>query len=352
MKFEFTAEHESLRNLLADLCRNQSHPRALYDTDSRIDRGLWNALASAGLLGVGVAEGYEGGGGGPVEQVLVAEELGRAVGAVPFGEHTTAAETIALLGSDEQCKRILVPLVRGEKVAGIAVDHRHNVAAVQPRRDGARWRLDGRIPLIPNAAAATVLVLPALVDDQVRWFVTEAAHIVGLSTVDRTRPAAAAELVGAEAELLSADGPNRRPGQLLLALAAAESAGVAAAALDMTARYTRERRQFGLPIGTFQAVKHRLADMLVAVENSRSAVYGAAWTLAEGAPADRAVALAQAVATADAVSVAGDAVQLHGGIGVTWECDLHLFLRRAKALEQTYGPPSWHRRRIAASLLD
>lgn len=352
MKFEFTAEHDALRTLVADLCRDRGRPRALYDTDSRIDRGLWNALSAAGLLGIGLAEAHGGGGAGPVEQVLVAEELGRAVGAVPFSEHAAATETIALLGSDEQREQFLGPLVRGETIAGIVVGADHHLAAVHPHRDGARWRLDGRIPLIPNASAATVLVLPALVDDQMHWFVTEAADVVGLPTVDRTRPAAAAELNGADAELLSEDRPNARPGQLLLVLAAAEAAGAAAAALDMTSRYTVERHQFGLPIGTFQAVKHRLADMLVGVENSRSAVYGAAWALAEDADADRAVALAQAVATDHAVSVAGDAVQLHGGIGVTWECDLHLYLRRAKALQHTYGSPSLHRRRIAANLLD
>lgn len=352
MKFEFTAEHDALRTLVADLCRDQGRPRALYDTDSRLDQGLWSALSAAGLLGVGLAETDGGGGAGPVEQVLVAEELGRAVGAVPFSEHTSAAETIALLGSAEQRERILGPLARGETVAGIVVGTDHHLAAVHPRRDGARWRLDGRIPLIPNGSAATLLVLPALVDDQMRWFVTDAADVVALPTVDRTRPAAAAELNGADAELLSAGRPNPRPGQLLLALAAAEAAGAAAEALDMTSRYTVERHQFGLPIGTFQAVKHRLADMLVGVENSRSAVYGAAWALAENADADRAVALAQAVATDHAVSVVGDAVQLHGGIGVTWECDLHLYLRRTKALQHTYGSPSLHRRRIAASLLE
>ncbi|MGV0714494.1 acyl-CoA dehydrogenase family protein [Mycolicibacterium sp. XJ662] len=352
MKFEFTAEHQALRNLIADLCREQSQPRAMYDTDARIDRGLWKALSRAGLLSIGLAEDYEGGAAGPVEQAIVAEELGRAVGGVPFSEHTAALDAITLFGSDEQRRRYLVPLGRGESVAGIVIGDRHHLAGVQPRQDGARWRFDGRIPLIPNASAADVLVLPALLDDRMCWFVTEAADITGLSTVDRTRPAAFAELDGADAELLCGVPASRRPVQLLLALAAAEAAGAAAAALDMTSRYTVERHQFGLPIGTFQAVKHRLADMLVAVENSRSAVYGAVWALAEGGHPDRAVALAQAVATDHAVAVAGDAVQLHGGIGVTWECDLHLYLRRAKVLQHTYGSPTLHRRRIAASLLD
>lgn len=351
MKFEFTGEHDALRDLLADVCGKQASTRTVYDTGSTIDTGLWDALRSAGLLGVGVPERYEGGGAGPVEQVLIAEELGRVVGAVPFSEHTAAAEAVMLLGSHEQRGRLLPALTRGDAVAGIVLAEPAALAAVEATRDGSRWRLDGRMPLIPNAGAATVLVVPALVDEQVSWFVTETADISVLPTVDRSRPAAAAEFSGADAEALEGGPLGERPRDLLLTLAAAEATGAASTALDTTARYTTERHQFGLPIGTFQAVKHRLADMLVAVENCRSAVYGAGWELIESDRPGRAVALAQAVATANAVTVISDAVQLHGGIGVTWECDLHLLLRRAKALEATYGSPGTHRARIAAGLL-
>ncbi len=351
MKFEFTDEHEALRSLVADVCARQSDPRACYDAGAVIDAGLWAALSEAGLSGIGVPEAYEGGGAGAVEQVLVAEELAGAAGAIPFSEHAAAAEAIAMLGADDQRKRLLIPIARGETVAGIVLPDPANLVAVAARRDGPKWRLDGRIVLIPNAAAASILVIPAVVDEKVRWFVTDAAQLRALPTVDRTRQAAAAELSGTDAEVLSGAQTTSRPGELLSTLAAAEAVGAAAKALDTTARYTTERQQFGRPIGTFQAVKHRLADMLVAVENSRSAVYGAAWSLAEGEAASRAVWLAQAVATGNAVKVVSDAIQLHGGIGVTWECDLHLFLRRAKALEVTYGTPAAHRARIAASLL-
>jgi len=352
MKFEFTEEHEALRSLIAEVCERDAEPRACYDREARIDSRLWDALCGAGVVGVGAPEAYEGGGAGPVEQVIIAEELGRAVGAVPFSEHSAATETVALLGSDDQRKRLLIPLARGEAVAGVALPTSANLDALEARRDGTRWRLDGRLPLIPNAGAATMLVVPAWVDTEVRWFVTEAAEIAALPTVDRTRPAAAAEFGDSDAELLSDADAGERTAELLMMLAAAEAAGAAATALYTTAGYTTERHQFGLPVGTFQAVKHRLADMLVAVENSRSAVYGAAWALAERDRAGRAVWLAQAVATANAVTVVSDAIQLHGGIGVTWECDLHLYLRRAKALEATYGSPSAHRQRIARSLLD
>ena len=352
MKFEFSEEHEALRSLVAEVCDREANPRNCYDSPAVIDSRLWSALCGAGVIGLGAPEAYEGGGAGAVEQVIVAEELGRAVAAIPFGEHVAAAETIALLASDDQRKRLLIPLARGESVAGIVLPTAANLNAVQARRDGTQWRIDGRVALIPNAAAAAVLVVPAHVDEQLRWFVTEAAQVVGLPTVDRTRPAAAAEFGGADAELLCGAEITARPGELLMTLAAAEAAGAAASALHTTARYTTERHQFGLPIGTFQAVKHRLADMLVAVENSRSAVYGAAWALTESDRAARSVWLAQAVATGNAVTVVSDAIQLHGGIGVTWECDLHLYLRRAKALEVTYGSPSTHRARIAQSLLD
>lgn len=352
MKFEFTAEHVVLQNVLADLTAREADARKVYNTDAVIDTALWTAVRDAGLLGVGAPEAYEGGGGGPVEQVFIAEALGRVVGAIPFSEHTAAAQTIAAFGTEDQCKRFLIPLVRGDSIAGITLPRPTNVAAVEAKPDGSGWRLEGRLPLVPNAAAATVLAVPARSDGEVRWFVTETADISALPTVDRTRPGATVEFSGAEAVLLSGSPAGPRPEDLLLTLAAAEAAGAASTALDSTARYATERQQFGLPIGTFQAVKHRLADMLVAVENSRSAVYGAAWALAEGGRVPRSVALAQAVATGNAVVVISDAVQLHGGIGVTWECDLHLFLRRAKALEVTYGSPAQHRSDIAAALLD
>lgn len=351
MKFEFTDEHEALRSLIAEVCQREAQPRVCYDEQSVFDAHLWSALCGAGVVGVGISERYEGGAAGPVEQVIIAEELGRTVAAVPFSEHSAAAEIVVQQGSDDQRKRLLIPMARGETIAGIVLPTPANLNAVQASREGGRWRLNGHLPLVPNGAAATVLLLPACVDGRTRWFATERAQITALPTVDRTRPAAVAEFGDADAELLSGTKTSERPGELLMTLAAAEAAGAAATALDATARYTVDRHQFGLPIGTFQAVKHRLADMLVAVENARSAVYGAAWALAESDRTASAVWLAQAVATENAVSVVSDAIQLHGGIGVTWECDLHMYLRRAKALELTHGSPPSHRERIAQSLL-
>ena len=351
MKFEFSEEHEALRELVGDICARTATSRACYDGDRGLDHQLWSALCAAGMAGIGVPETWEGGGGGPVEQAIVAEELGRIVAGVPFSEHAAAADAVMRLGSDEQRTRFLLPLARGHSLAGIVLAQPATLATVTAHRDGAQWRLRGHLPLVPNAAAASVLVVPALVEQHVRWFVTDTAHITALPTVDRTRPAAAVDFADTAADLLAGGEATPRHRELLLTLAAAEAAGAASTALHTTARYTTERHQFGLPIGTFQAVKHRLADMLVAVENARSAVYGAAWTLADEQPAERAAALAQAVATENGVTVVSAAIQLHGGIGVTWECDLHLYLRRVKALEMTYGPPTTHRAIIADTLL-
>lgn len=356
VQFEFTEEQDALRSLVREVCEQHGDPRRCYDEDSRdvhIDAQLWGALSAAGIPGLGVSSEFDGGDAGVVELVLAAEELGRTVSAVPFSEHAAAADVVQRFGDDEQRKRHLMPIARGEIVAGIAGPQPATDAGVTAQRDGARWRLQGQLRLIPNAAAAQSMVLVAQVDGVPRWFlVGDGLQIDPLPTVDRTRPAGSVTFDGVPAELLGGGGEPARVPELLMTLAAAEAAGAASQALDVTAQYATERKQFGLPIGTFQAVKHRLADMLVEVENSRSAVFGAAWALADGGDATLAVAMAQAVATANVVDVAGAAIQLHGGIGVTWESDLHLYLRRAKALQATYGSPAFHRAAIAAELLD
>lgn len=353
MKFEFTEEQDALRALVRDICDEHGDPRRCYDGDAVIDSELWTTLCAAGIPGIGVASDFDGGDAGPVELVLVAEELGRCVSAVPFSEHAAAADALQRLGDYEQRKRHLVPVARGEIVATIVSVEAAAGSGVSARRDGARWRMQGRLPLMPNAAAAQLIVLAADVDGATRWFVvSEGPEVTPLPTVDRTRPAGGVELDDVSAELLAGEGSPAHSTQLLATMAAAEAAGAAGRALDKTAQYARERNQFGLPIGTFQAVKHRLADMLVDVENARSAVYGAGWALSDLTEAPLPVAMAQAVATGNAVDVVGAAIQLHGGIGVTWESDLHLYLRRAKALQAIYGSPSAHRAEIAAALLD
>jgi hypothetical protein len=198
-----------------------------------------------------------------------------------------------------------------------------------------------------DCAGAEVLVLAD--GDQV--LLAPSAVVVPLPSVDRTRP-----LAECTWDELGVTSVASAPSVAVLrdrqrTLYAAEAVGVAAAALDQTAVYTRDRHQFGLPIGTFQAVKHRLSDMLVKVECARSAAYAAAWAIRDRADSTLPSHLAQAVATEAAIEVVSAAIQLHGGIGVTWEHDLHLHLRRAKSLELAHGSPGWHYDQIATALL-
>jgi alkylation response protein AidB-like acyl-CoA dehydrogenase len=181
MKFEFTGEHESLRTLVAEICSGGSHSRASYDGTTVIDSALWRTISSAGLTGVALPQDCEGGGAGPVELALIAEELGGHAAAVPFTEHALTGEAITTLGSEEQHERYLVPLARGATIGAIALPQRAN--CVMARREGAAYRLAGMLALVPNAAAADLVVLPAVLDDEVRWFVTESARISSLPTM-------------------------------------------------------------------------------------------------------------------------------------------------------------------------
>jgi len=209
--------------------------------------------------------------------------------------------------------------------------------------------VSGCLPAVYDAAGATCLVVqsgsgPVLVGG---------VEPEPLPSVDRTRPLSAVRVDDHPGRLLGGPGLLGELRRRQQTLYAAEAVGVAAWALEHTAAYTAQRVQFGRPVGTFQAVKHRLADMLVDVECARSAALSAAWAADAGDQVDAAMtaAMAQAVATAGAVRVVGAAIQLHGGIGVTWEHDLHLYLRRAKALELVAGRPDEHLAHIATTLL-
>lgn len=360
MQFGLSEEQRALDDAVRDVLAGHARPRGVYDDDAAaVDLDLWRRLCALGVPGLGVADEYDGSGAGPVELALVCERLGHAVAPVPVLGHVVAAEAIRLAADDAMAKEVLPELAAGTRRAtfvpqGAGIDPAPSVVAVAT---DASFVLSGTIPIAFDAIGADLLVIPAADGD---WYLVEAeaVSILPQPTLDRTRPAAVVELVEAPGMRLGEAGSGARIGPraiaLLRALEAAEAVGIAAWALEQSRDYALTREQFGLPIGTFQAVKHRLADMLVTVENARSASYGAAWALAAdpAGSASTEVAMAQAVATDGAVRVTSDAVQLHGGIGVTWENDLHLRLRRAKTLQLVHGSPSWHRAQVAAALLD
>lgn len=361
MEYGLSDEQRALCDAVADVLAAHADPRMAYTDDPVcLDESLWRRLCELGLPGLAVADRYDGSGAGPIELALVCEQMGYAVAPVPLVGHAVAAEAIAVAGDSEVARTWLSALAAGSKRAtyvpdGPGIDPRPRVEVTDVDSQGGT--LNGAIPLVLDAVDVDLVLVPAN-DGEVYAVDATTVRIDVQPSMDRTRPASSVLIEGVRAPRLgdAGRGPHiqRRAGALLWALEAAEAVGAATWALERTQQHAVQREQFGLPIGTFQAVKHRLADMLVAVENARSASYGAAWALAAepGACAVNEVAMAQAFATQAAVQVVADAVQLHGGIGVTWENDLHLRLRRVKTLQLLHGSPDWHREQLAAALLD
>ena len=360
MDFGFTPEQEMLRDAARKFLATASPPSvaraAMASTDAH-DPARWRALAKLGWLGILVPADLEGQGGDFLDMAVVLEESGKALLPGPFFASAVLA-TLALrdAGSAAQRTRLLPALARGERVATLARGVSGD-AAVTLRTDG---RVTGRVPFVMDAASADLLVVVARRESgaPALALVERTAAGVGvlpLATVDMTRRLAALELHDVAAEELTAAEPDavlRRLGDHACAGLALELVGVGQRALELSVAYAGERMQFGRPIGSFQAVKHRCVDMMVQVETARSLAYYAAWAVAEAADdATRAAAMAKAYAGEMAKTVTSDAIQVHGGIGFTWEHDLHLYYRRALAADAAFGAAPAHRETIVAPLV-
>ncbi|MBD3579110.1 acyl-CoA dehydrogenase family protein [Streptomyces sp. KD18] len=381
MDAAFTAEQEGIRRTLREVLGRRCGPdrvKAAVRTADGYDRELWEQLSrEIGLPGLAVPEEYGGVGCAPADLVLACEETGRALLPSPLlATAVLAAPLVAALGGAGQRAALLPQLAGGGLTAARAVPGPALSAAlgltgdggagewagggraggVQARRaaDGA-WRLYGEAAQVLDGHSADLLLVPAhaggFARSRVLLFVVRAGA-PGLvrarqTALDETRPQALVQLRDVEAEWLGegdpfdGGGPGGPGGPVCGALAAvgrtaaavlaAEAAGAAGRALERTVEYVRTREQFGRPIGSFQAVKHRLADLYVQVQAARSAVCYAAWDPEQGG-----LALAQAL---EALRLAaGEAIQLHGGIGFTWEHDAHLYFKRAAADELLFGP--------------
>lgn len=310
-----------------------------------IDRELWSAFCTElGLAGIALPEDHGGAGLGMVGFAIVAEAAGAQVAAIPLLGLATAARAIAAGGSDAQKAEWLPRLVSGEAIAAC-----EGVPALAAEES----RLTGKIEFVPHGASAEVFVLVA---PGQAWIVRADAPGVTVTaqvTMDQTRPFAAVTLAAAEAEALAdpaaAIAAVHAGGWICLA---AEALGGAQEALDRTVSYAMERVQFGRQIGSFQAYKHRLADMMIEIEQARSAVYWAACAVDEGSD-EAALALhaAKSFAADTFFMVAGNMIQLHGGIGFTWEHDAHLFFKRARSIQTMLGGGNFHREQIAAMVL-
>ena len=311
-----------------------------------IDHALWQAFCTElGLAGIGIPESAGGAGLGLVELAIIAEAAGAQVAALPMlGSLALCAQAIAAGGSAEQQASHLPALLSGETIAGYAHD-----AAL--KADGNA--LTGAAGFVAHGGAAGLFVVTS---NSGAWLIAADAPgvtVAPLTTMDQTRPFARVTLDAAQGEPLAdpsaAIAAAHRAGFVTVA---AEGLGVAQAALDRTVAYARERVQLGRAIGSFQAYKHRLADMVVEIEQARSAVYWAACAADEGSDETGLAAHAAKSFAADtAFKCAGDMIQLHGGIGFTWEHDAHLYFKRARALQSMLGSGNWHREQIATMIL-
>ncbi|MEW1774508.1 acyl-CoA dehydrogenase family protein [Streptomyces sp. NPDC086777] len=340
----YSEEEEALRaavrDLLADHC-DAPGVIARTESDTPYDAAAWKALTEGmGLAGLLVPEAQGGQGASHREVAVVLEELGRAVAPVPYLTSAVVATEALLACGDGQ---LLGGLASGRTVGALAVGlhvapgGRFGTVRVQ---DG---RLHGELTGIADAVAADVLLVPG---DDGGLYAVEAGAVTVTPQVsfDLTRPLATVTLDGAAGRRVGdAEPAVRRALRAGAGLLASEQFGVAEWALTETVRYLKERKQFNRPVGGFQAVKHRLAQLWLEVVNLRAAARGAADALASGADADVLVAVAQAYAGPVAVHAAEEALQLHAGIGMTWEHPIHLYLKRAKADSIAFGTAGVHR---------
>lgn len=371
MDFEPTEEQRGLvDSTRALLVRRSSVARArrLIDTADSFDAELWKDGVELGWSALGIAESDGGLGQQTVDLTLVCAELGRALAATPFIPVVVAADALSTSTAENKAK-LLQLISEGSLVAGWAFAElggpwgTAGIATAAERADSG-YRLTGTKVCVPHADAAQLLVVDALLDGAPARFVvptdTEGLGIVRQQTLDVTRSYCDVRFdevtVDDGALCLAGEAARRaiiRSMHLNTVLLCAELVGVAQRLLEMTVDYVKERNQFGRPVGSFQAVKHKCADMRIWVQAGTAATYHAAMALDAGAEADadHAVSVAKAYVSDAVGRVAGEALQLHGGIGFTWEHDLHLYLRRARTGALLCGDVAFHRERLCQLLV-
>jgi len=356
------ALRDSVRRLLADLSAETDVRRAM-ETATGYDAELWRRLAEMGIAGLVVEEDFGGAGAGPLELELVMEEAGAALLCSPLlASGVLAAELLQALGDDDAKRRLLPGIAAGTSIATVALTGDAGTwtpdgVSVTATEVEGKWRLKGEASYVVHGQNADVLLVLAKAGDELAVFEVDpkAAAIAALPTFDHTLRLARITFVNTLAKRLAATGPVWGAVQQALDLAlvglAGEQAGGARRVLDFTVDYAKARIQFGRAIGSFQAIKHMASDLLLESESAISAARNAARALAEGAPdADAAISLA-AFACADAFSTTtATAIQMHGGIAFTWAHPAHLYLRRARADAQLFGPPAYYRERYIQQL--
>ncbi len=370
MSMTFTEEQDEFRTSVRRFLEQKSPPaevRRLMETDQGYDPAVWQQMAGQlGLQGVAVPEEYGGGGYGFIEQIVVLEEMGRALLCAPYFSSVVLAGTALMQSGDGAANRDLLPgIADGSAIATLAwvenpAEWMTGSRSTTAKRSGDGYTIDGTKTLVLDGHTASLILVIAQADGGPSLFALPASasgltrH--KLETLDMTRKVAALEFAGTPARLIADEGAAagilERTLQLAAVALAAEQVGAAQKCLDMSVEYAKLRVQFGRPIGSFQAIKHKCADMLLEIESARSAAYYAAWAAADGSDELALVApLAKACCSDAFASAAAENIQIHGGIGFTWEHDAHLYYRRAKSTEQFLGSPSEHRDILAQRLI-
>jgi alkylation response protein AidB-like acyl-CoA dehydrogenase len=337
MDFGLTDDQRDIQRTARDLLAERAKPERVREHAEAhtTDAVLWQELCELGWPGIAISEANGGQGLGTIELSILCEELGRVVAPVPFLGSAMAACVIEQAGTPEQCERWLPGLASGETIGALA-------SAV-----------DGTAELVVGGAEADVIVLVEG-DGSGRLLTPAQAEVTPLHAIDPTRSAARVSATDdwdpAHPEALEQGCPGL--GRALVAVSS-ELVGVCGRALEMTLAYVKDRKQFGVPVGAYQAVSHRCAQMLLDTEKARSLVAYAAWS-ADANPEglSEAAAMAKAAASDAGREVTASAIQAHGGIGFTWEADVHWLFKRAQLDAALLGGASRHRGRVAAILAD
>jgi alkylation response protein AidB-like acyl-CoA dehydrogenase len=345
---------ESARKFFAGECPI-AEVRRLMETETAFDANLWAKLAEQGYTGIIFPEEFDGVGLGIVELILLMEEAGRALLPGPFFSTVVLAGSVlqTVANTDHQ-RKYLGPICRGQARATVAL--LEDTASWDPadvQMTVVNGKLKGEKLFVPDAAVADWIIVVArngvyLVDAK-----ASGIRIVPMQGMDLTRKLYSVQFDSAPVEKLGETSGLTKALDVAAGALAAEMVGGMQRTLDITVEYAKTRKQFGKPIGMFQAVQHQCADMYLETESSRSAVYYAAWALGENAPdAAAAASIAKIYASDASRSVGNRGIQVHGGMGFTWENDVHLYYRRAKACEMALGDATYHRERLARLVID
>jgi len=366
MNFAFSEEQEELRSAVRRFLVDKSpepEVRRLMATEEGYDPGVWRQMADQlGLQSLAIPEKYGGAGFGFVELVVVLEEMGAALLCAPYlSSVILGANALETSGDDAAQREWLPKIASGEVIAtlGLLEDRGKwtlDAVSMVAAREGDGWVLDGHKSFVLDGHVADLVLVAARTERGLSLFAVEgdADGLVrqALPTMDQTRKQARLELSRTPARLVGADG-GAAPGltktlHLAAVALAAEQVGGAQRCLDSSVEYAKTRIQFGRPIGSFQAIKHKCADMLLEVESARSAAYYAGWTAAEDSDELPVVAsLAKSYCSEAYFHAAAENIQIHGGIGFTWEHHAHLYFKRAKSSELLFGDPAYHRELLA-----